>query len=202
MSANKPIAEACLRNQQPIADTLAKVFVNPANILELGSGTGQHAVAVAERLPHLTWQPTDLPDCLPGINAWREDAGLTNILQPVALDVTQSPWPVSGPFDGVFTANTVHFVGWKIVSAMFAGVSSHLKVDGIFCIYGPFNLDGEYTSEGNMRLDQWLKGRDPDSGIKDLSSVRERAAEVGLIFEDKFTMPANNMMLRFTRQTI
>lgn len=199
MSIEKPIAEACLRNQTPIVETLAKIFINPMNILELGSGTGQHAVAIAGRLPKVIWQPTDLPDCLPGINAWRTDAGLANVLEPVALDVNLSPWPVQGPFDGVFTANTLHYVGWSTVLALLAGVSNQLKVDGIFCVYGPFNEDGQYTSDGNRRLDQWLKGRDPDSGIKDLARVTESAAAVGLVFEEQITMPANNRILRFLR---
>jgi hypothetical protein len=199
MPENKPVAEACLRNQAPIADTLAKIFVNPMRVLELGSGTGQHAVAIANKIPHISWQPTDLAACLPGINAWRADAGLSNVLEPVALDVCHSQWPVCGPYDGIFTANTVHFVSWSAVRSMLAGVSRQLDSGGIFCVYGPFNVNGEYTSEGNQRLDLWLKTRDPESGIKDLQMVTDQAAAEDLVFEEMIAMPANNLMLKFVK---
>ncbi len=199
MPENKPVAEACLRNQTPIAETLASIFVNPMRILELGSGTGQHAVAIAEKLPHLSWQPTDLAACLPGINAWRSDAGLANVLEPIALDVRESDWPVAGSFDGIFTANTIHFISWSAVSCMLTGVSRLLGNRGIFCVYGPFNINGEYTSEGNLKLDHWLKSRDPESGIKDLQVVADHAADLGLVFEETVAMPANNLMLKFIK---
>ncbi len=195
----KPIAEACLRNQEPIAAALEQLLTQPARVLELGSGTGQHAVYVGRRLPHLTWQPTELPEALPGIRAWLADSGLTNVLAPLALDVRAREWPVTGPFDAVFTANTLHFVGWAVVEALFAGVEKVLRGGGIFCAYGPFNEDQQYTSEGNRQLDLWLQSRDPDSGIKDRQDIMDRAAEYGLIFEQDVAMPANNRILVFRR---
>ncbi len=195
----KPIAEACLRNQEPIAATLEQLLRQPAMVLELGSGTGQHAVYVARRLPYLTWQPTELSEALPGIRAWLADENLTNVLPPLALDVRAGEWPVAGPYDVVFTANTLHFVGWSVVAALFAGVEKVLRPGGLFCAYGPFNEDQRYTSEGNRQLDLWLKSRDPDSGIKDRQDVTARAAGHGLVFEQDMAMPANNRMLVFRR---
>lgn len=197
---NKPWAEACERNQQPIADVLSKEFAGIHYVLEIGSGTGQHAVYVAERNPHLIWQPTELPECLTGIEAWIADAPCKNVLSPIALDVGDGEWLLDNLFDGVFTANTVHFVGWTLVRAMFNGISRATKSGAIVCIYGPFNEGGEFTSEGNARLDAWLKSRDPESGIKDRDEVIDCAARYGLTFARKHTMPANNQMLTFTKQ--
>jgi cyclopropane fatty-acyl-phospholipid synthase-like methyltransferase len=196
---NKPVAEACLRNQAPIAEALKDIFNRPGQVLEIGSGTGQHAVYIARELSHVMWQPTDVEGTLAGINAWRLEAGLSNVLTPVALDVLQPDWPVKGPYDGVFTANTIHFISWDAVRAMFAGVAGVLKQQGAFCIYGPFNRDGHYTSDGNRHLDAWLKSRDPASGIKDIHAVIECATEYDLLFSEEKQLPANNLLLRFQR---
>lgn len=195
----KPVAEACLRNQEPIARVLRELLTEPAQVLEIGSGTGQHAVYLARAMPWLHWQPSELPGQLDGIRAWRDDAGLPNLAEPVALDMSQWPWPVAGPFDAVFTANTVHFVGWPLVDALLAGTARVLRPGGQFCVYGPFNENGRFTSPGNEALDHWLKQRDPDSGIKDRQDVVERAAAVGLVFQQEFAMPANNRILVFER---
>lgn len=194
----KPVAPACLRNQEPIAQALAGILTEPARVLEIGSGTGQHAVYVARALPYLIWQPTELEPALAGVRAWRAGAGLENVLEPLVLDVTQNDWPQE-PYDAVFTANTVHFIGWEPVRQMFEGVARVLRGDGLFCVYGPFNYDGRYTSEGNRELDAWLKSRDPASGIKDIEAVTQLAASFGLVFQQDIAMPANNRLLVFRK---
>ncbi len=194
----KPVAPACLRNQEPIAQTLAGILTEPARVLEIGSGTGQHAVYIARALPHLIWQPTELEPALAGIRAWRADAGLENVLEPLVLDVSQDHWPRE-PYDAVFTANTVHFIGWRPVRCMFEGVARVLREGGRFCVYGPFNYDGQYTSEGNRELDAWLKSRDPVSGIKDIAEVTRLAASLGLVLQQDLAMPANNRLLVFAK---
>lgn len=194
----KPVSAACLRNQEPIARALAGILVEPARVLEIGSGTGQHAVYLARALPHLIWQPTELEPALAGIRAWRDEAGLDNVLEPRVLDVCQDDWP-TGPYDAVFTANTVHFIGWEPVRRMFAGVAQVLRPEGHFCIYGPFNENGRYTSEGNRDLDAWLKSRDQDSGIKDRDEVIRLADALGLLFQEDIAMPANNRLLVFRK---
>ena len=196
---DKPVAEACLRNQEPIAQALAQILTEPARVLEIGSGTGQHAVYIGRALPHLLWQPSELAEFLPGIHAWLRDAGLSNVLNPIVLDVRQRPWQLGQEFDAVFTANTVHFVGWRTVESLLAGTAEVLRENGLFCVYGPFNYDGQYTSEGNRNLDLWLKSRDPDSGIKDIEAVKQRAAALGLIFQQDIAMPANNRLLVFRK---
>ena len=196
---HKPVAESCLRNQDAILATLRIEFADSQSVLEIGSGTGQHAAHCAPQLPHLQWQPTELPGHLSAIQAWISDAQCDNVLPPKALDVLADQWPTAATYDAVFTANTVHFVSQQHVTAMLDGVSSVLCADGIFCIYGPFNENGQYTSDGNARLDEWLKSRDPQSGIKDLDELIAQAAAVNLIYSHRVAMPANNFILVFTK---
>ena len=194
----KPVAEACLRNQAPIAETLSHILTEPARVLEIGSGTGQHAVYISARLPHLTWQPSELAVNLPGIRAWMQDVRLPNVLEPLVLDMGGADWPTQ-VYDAVFTANTVHFVGWHLVDAMLDGVAGVLKPGGLFCVYGPFNYDRQYTSPGNQQLDLWLKSRDPESGIKDIAALCQHAQARGLQLRQDEVMPANNRLLVFVR---
>jgi len=194
INMNKPIAEACLRNQQPIAEKLVQLLPNAGYLLELGSGTGQHAVYCAQRLPHINWQPSDVQQNLAGINSWVDDAALANILPTIELDVDQ-PWPIHRA-DYVFTANTIHYISLDSVKNLFAGVSNILPKKGLFIAYGPVNENGEYTSEGNVRLDAWLKGSvNPLAGIKDLELLKSLAALEQLTLVDNIAMPANNRLL-------
>lgn len=195
----KPFSDACRRNQQPIADVLATYFKAPVKVLEIGSGTGQHGVYVATQMPQVHWQPTDLAEALPGIELWRQDAGLANLAAPLALDVNQRPWPVAADFDAIFTANTVHFVSWGTLENLFHGAADTLAEGGCLLIYGPFNVNGGFTSAGNERLDQWLKQRDPESGIKDRQAVIDLARGLGLSHLRTHGMPANNEILSFVR---
>ncbi|MAL97344.1 MAG: methylase [Alteromonadaceae bacterium] len=214
MPFSKPFSEACARNQQPIAAILETCLSRPCRVLEIGSGTGQHAVFMARLMPHLQWQPTDLAEAIPAIELWRKDANLPNLAAPLELDVNQSPWPVDSTakgtkrekndaeesgYDAVFTANTVHFVGWSTVENLFRGAAEVLKEGGQLLVYGPFNENGSYTSTGNAQLDSWLKARDPDSGIKDRSAVIALAAGYGLEHEHTNALPANNELLAFRK---
>ncbi len=162
----KPYSAACDENRDPILGVLERVLTHPARVLEIGSGTGQHAAYFAARLPYLTWLPSDLAESLSGIRAWAADATAPNLLEPLGLDVMASPWPVDA-VDAVFSANTAHIMNEPAVVAMFSGVGRILHPGGLFILYGPFNDAGRYTSESNRRFDDWLKARDPASGIKE-----------------------------------
>ncbi|AZZ91107.1 DUF938 domain-containing protein [Hahella sp. KA22] len=193
----KPVAEACLRNQAPIAEAVREPFAYVKTVLEIGAGTGQHAVYIAERMPHLQWLPTDLAEALPGICAWVEESGLDNLLPPKALDVTTGDWELSETFDAAYTSNTLHFVGWTPVEALFAGVAKRLRAGSPFCVYGPFNENGVFTSPGNQGLDEWVKTRDPDAGLKDLADIEALALRYGFKLKTLKRLPANNLLLVF-----
>lgn len=195
----KPLAEACLRNQQPITETLQEILGDAKkSVLEIGSGTGQHAVYIAERLPNVVWQPSDLQKSIKGIEAWRSDSCLKNVLPALCLDMSSEQWPLEQNYDVIFTANTVHFVCWSRVEAMLKNISKYLNAKSLFIVYGPFNRSHQFTSEGNSSLDVWLKERDPESGIKDMDDFIELARKYNLNFSKVFQMPANNLMLVFS----
>jgi len=193
MSLERPFSESCERNKEPILAALRETFDRPGEVLEIGSGTGQHAVYFAAALPYLQWQPSDLRANHGGILAWLEQARLPNLLPPLELDVT-GDWP-GGSFDYVFSANTLHIMGWPEVIRFFAGVSKTLKSGGRLAVYGPFNYGGGYTSESNARFDEWLKVRDSRSGIRDFEEVDELAQGAGLHLLMDRAMPANNRIL-------
>lgn len=190
----RPTAESCLRNQDPILEQLLPLFADRKRVLEIASGTGQHAVHFGRAMPHLQWQSSELPVNHAGIHAWLEDAALPNVLPPVHLDVSEANWPVEA-VDAVFNANTVHIVSWPAVQSMFAGIGQVLAAGGVLVLYGPFNYDGAFTSESNARFEQWLKNRDPLSGIRDFEAICELAAQQGLQLRDDIAMPANNRLL-------
>jgi len=194
----KPFAESCVENQLPILEVLRIEFAAVRQVLEIGSGTGQHAVFFAEQLPHLFWQTSDVADYHPGIQAWIDDAGLGNVHPPLALDVRHDPWPVES-FDGVFSANTAHIMGWPEVEAMFAGIGRVLAPGGRFCLYGPFNYGGKFTSASNARFDQWLKARDPNSGVRNFEDLDRLAAAAGMCLVQDYAMPANNRSLVWSK---
>jgi len=191
---DKPFSESCVENRAPIFAVLQPRLRNCRRLLEIGSGTGQHAVYFAADLPHLTWQTSDRADNHPGITAWLEEAALRNVEPPIGLDVLTDDWP-SAEFDAVFSANTAHIMPAVAVEAMFRGVGRLLQPGGLFLLYGPFNYDGAYTSESNARFDAWLKQRDPMMGIRDLSWLGELAASAGLALVEDIEMPVNNRTL-------
>jgi len=195
----KPFAESCEQNKRPILAVLREEFADTREVLEIGSGTGQHAVFFARELPHLQWQTSDRIENHPGILAWMADAGGDNLHLPLALDVARDPWP-RHRYDGVFSANTVHIMGWEEVERMFEGIGRVLAPGGRFCLYGPFNRDGRFTSESNARFDAWLKQRDPKSGVRDRDELDELARRQGLRRVADHAMPANNRILVWRRE--
>lgn len=190
----KPYAESSEQNKDAILVVLQQYFKSVASVLEIGSGTGQHAVYFAEKFPQLSWNASDRAEYLAGIQMWLDDAKLANIKGPLLLDVNQPVWPIDET-DAVFSANTVHIMGWPDVENMFAGIGGVLKQQGIFCLYGPFNYNGQFTSESNARFDVWLKQRDPMSGVRDSEALQTLAAQADMTLIDDVAMPANNRIL-------
>ena len=190
----KPYSESCDQNKDVILEVLGKEFSQARHVLEIGSGTGQHAIYFGEHLPHLTWQASDIVIYHAGIHAWLEDAALPNVLLPLALDVENDQWPTR-KVDAVFSANTVHIMGWPQVQCMFAGIGGVLAQGGVFCLYGPFNYNGTFTSPSNARFDAWLKARDPVSGVRDFEALDILARNAGMALTQDYAMPANNRTL-------
>lgn len=195
----KPYAQSCDENRDPIGSVLVPLLAECRLLLEVGSGTGQHAVYFAAQLPHLTWQTSDLPENLPGIRLWLAEAALPNLPPPLPLSVAEA-WP-KGPYDAAFSANTAHIVGEPEIAALFAGIGQVLTPNAPFALYGPFNYDGRYTSPSNARFDAWLKQRDPRSGIKDRGALIALAEANGMSLTDDHPMPCNNRILVFRRRT-
>jgi hypothetical protein len=195
-----PHAPATERNRDAILAVLREHFAGRRRVLEVGSGTGQHAVHFAAALPALAWQPSDLPEHHAGIRGWIAASGLANVLPPVALDLDEpAGWP-AGPYDAVFTANTLHIVGWPEVEALFGALLPRvLAADATVVAYGPFNVGGRFTSESNAAFDASLRAADPRRGIRDREAVQALAARAGLRFVADVAMPANNRCLVWTR---
>ena len=190
----KPFSESSEQNKRPIFEVLKNAFVEVESVLEIGSGSGQHAIYFAEKFPHLTWLASDQAEYQNGIQMWLDDSALTNVRGPLLLDVNQSDW-LDQSVDAVFSANTVHIMGWPSVENMFAGIGRTLNAGGVFCLYGPFNYNGKFTSESNARFDIWLKQRDPVSGVRDFEDLQIIAGKAGLSFVEDVEMPANNRIL-------
>lgn len=195
---DKPFSESCVQNREPILAVLREIFADCRQVLEIGSGTGQHAVYFGAALSHLVWQSADVPPHHAGIQAWLEEAALPNVRPPIALDVSQSGWR-NGRYDAVFSANTLHIMGWPEVEAFFEGVGEVLEAGGVLAVYGPFNTNGAFTSESNARFDAWLKARDPASGVRDFAAVDALARAQGLVLQQDIAMPANNRTLVWRR---
>lgn len=191
---NKPFAESCEQNKQVILDVLHETFTNSRHVLEIGSGTGQHAVFFSRHLTQLVWQCSDRRENLAGIKNWLDEAGLGNTPTAIELDVLDSHWPAL-TVDAVFSANAVHIMGWSAVESMFTGIDKVLEKNGLLCLYGPFNYRGTYSSESNARFDQWLKARNPQSGIRDFEALDQLAGDIGLRLIKDYEMPANNRIL-------
>ncbi|NNJ92444.1 MAG: DUF938 domain-containing protein [Gammaproteobacteria bacterium] len=190
----KPRAESSEQNWQPIFSAIKPLLASSGSVLEIGSGTGQHAVYFSELLPHLTWQCSDRLENHEAIKMWIADSRLENVLQPLELDTLQSTWP-DIVYDVVFSANTVHIMDWEAVEAFFAGAGKCLTSGGMLLLYGPFNYNGQFTSDSNARFEQWLKERDPQSGIRDFEALDRLASQAGLELAKDYEMPANNRLL-------
>ena len=191
----KRFSDACERNREPILAVLKRVFAERKLVLEIGSGTGQHAAYFAPALAHLQWQPSDVAENLPSVRAWREEAAAPNLREPVELDVGH-PFP-SVRADAVFSANTCHIMSWPQVERMLAGIGALLPPGGVFALYGPFNYGGKHTSPSNAEFDAWLRGRDRASGLRDVEAIGALAKSQGLTPQEDNAMPANNRLLVF-----
>lgn len=177
---------------------LREILADRTCVLEIGSGTGQHAVYFGARLPHLIWQTSDLNANHPSILAWLHDAQLPNVSPPLTLDAGSGDWP-GGRYDAAFSANTCHIMAWSEVEGMFAGLGRVLRPDAVLCIYGPFNYEGRFSSPSNAEFDASLKAQAPHRGIRDFEAVNALAAAQGLRLQADHAMPANNRLLVWRR---
>ena len=190
----KPFTQYCENNKEPIHEVLRHYFSKAGDLLEIGSGTGQHSIYMSEKMPHLTWQASDVAQNLAGINAWGADnSHLSNWLPPIELDVNDE-WPCSR-YRYVYSANTLHIISWQEVEAFFAGVNKVLMQQGRVCIYGPFKYDGQFTTLSNAEFDVWLKSRNPLSGVRDFEALNKLAESLGWTLLADEAMPANNQCL-------
>ena len=202
MPSPLPDAPATARNREPILAVLREQFAGCSRVLEIGSGTGQHAVHFAAALPHLTWQTSDLPDNHPGIQAWIDAAGLPNVLPPIVLDAARAEtWPAAR-YDAIFSANTLHIMGWPDVESLFAHLPRLLAPRARVVIYGPFNIGGRFTAPSNEAFDAQLRAGDPRRGIRDLEAVQALATRAGLTFVADIAMPANNRCVVWRRDGV
>ena len=197
---DKPFSQACENNKAPIFDLLAPLLQDKTHLLEIGSGTGQHAAWFAPQLPHLIWQTSDLIENHQGILQWLDDYPAANLREPIALNVAQDQWPDSS-VDAIYTANTAHIMAWHEVEAMFKKVSSNLPSNGIFCLYGPMKYAGEHTSESNRFFDLRLRERVAHRGIREFHEINQLALNGDLILLDDHAMPANNRLLIWQKST-
>jgi len=191
-------SEACERNKNPILGFLRSAFAKCSSVLEIGAGTGQHAVHFARQLPHLVWQPTDRPEHLAELAARIAAEGPPNLRRPLELDVSREPWP-DIEADAVFSANTLHIMSWPEVEAVYRGVGRLLGPGGLLAVYGPFRYAGAFTTESNAAFDRSLRQRDPSSGIRDFEAVDALASGAGLRVVADHAMPANNQLLIWRR---
>jgi cyclopropane fatty-acyl-phospholipid synthase-like methyltransferase len=187
----KPFSVACERNQAPILEVLRERFAACRTVLEIGSGTGQHAVHFAAAMPHLVWQTSDVPAHLDGIRQWLAEAALPNTPPPLSLDINDAAVP-TGPFDAVFSANTLHIMSWAEVQRLFERLPSMMGEGALLVVYGPFNYRGKFTSSSNAAFDTSLRAANPLRGIRDAEAVDALAAEAGLALVEDRAMPANN----------
>ncbi|MBI1195485.1 MAG: DUF938 domain-containing protein [Gammaproteobacteria bacterium] len=195
----KPNAESCERNRDPILTVIEPLLADRRAVLEVGAGTGQHAVYFAERMPHLIWYASDRAQNHEGIRSWLGDAGLKNVAGPFDLDVRQERWP-NVEVDAVFSANTAHIMHWDDVTAFFAGVGRILESGGIFLLYGPFSFAGRHINESNARFDLRLKDKDPLMGVRDFDDLNRLAEAAALEFVHDYAMPANNRILLWCKR--
>lgn len=195
---NRPYAESCDQNRDPILTVIQPLLQQCQNVLEIGSGTGQHAIYFGAQMPHLRWHTSDRLEYHPGILAWLTEAALPNVLPPIELDVQQSRWPTRA-IDVIFSANTTHIMHGSDVEALFAGAGKLLPSGGLLLLYGPFSNAGQHNSDSNLRFDQFLRARDPLSGIRDIDDLNRLATQAGLTFCHDYEMPVNNRILHWQK---
>ena len=194
----KQFSPASARNREPILAALRPLLQDCRNVLEIGSGTGQHAVHFGAALPEITWQTSDLPANHAGILEWLAEAALPNVLAPITLDAGSDDWP-AGPFDAVYTANTCHIMSWPEVQRMFRGIGQVLAPGGMLCIYGPFNQNGQFTAASNAQFDASLKAQAPHMGLRNQEDIEDLARAQQLTLVADLPLPANNKLLAWRR---
>lgn len=193
-----PYSQACENNKSPILLVLQQSFANCQRVLEIGSGTGQHAEYFASQLAHLSWQSSDQHCNLPALTERIRRASLVNLPLPLSLDIRDDNMPAQR-FDGIFTANTLHIMSWPLVKRLFSRLDEFAAQEATLCIYGPFNYQGQFTSTSNQAFDASLKSRDPTMGIRHSEHVLQLAAAQGFLLQQDIAMPANNRLLWFKR---
>jgi SAM-dependent methyltransferase len=196
---NKSVAPAAERNAEPIRAVLARVLPPRGLVLEVASGSGQHAIHMARAFPRVTWQPSDPdPNAQDSIAAWRDEAALPNLLPPIELDVTREPWPIAAA-DAMVCINMIHIAPWEAALALFRGAGRLLPDGGLLYLYGPYRFHGAFTAPSNAAFDASLRARDPAWGVRDLDDIEPAAAAAGFRLEETVAMPANNHSLLFRR---
>jgi cyclopropane fatty-acyl-phospholipid synthase-like methyltransferase len=196
---HKPFSPACERNRDAILAVLCEHFDGCTRVLEIGSGTGQHAVHFAAALPQLVWQTSDVAANLPGIRAWLAEAGLPNTPTPLAFDINAAAPAAS--FDAIFSANTLHILAWPEVQMLFATLPALMRPEALLTIYGPFNYGGAFTSDSNAAFDASLRADQPQRGIRDFEAVDALARAAGLTLVEDRAMPANNRCITWRRSS-
>lgn len=194
-----PFAPASERNKRPILAALRHVLPGRGRLLEIGAGTGQHAVFFAPEFSGLSWHTSERASELEGLRARIDQEGGNSMPPPHALDVLAGPWP-AGPFRAVYSANTAHIMSWRAVCAMFGGIRRVLAPGGVFCLYGPFNVDGACTAPSNAEFDRSLRARDPAMGLRDTAELAALADAHDMDEEQRIEMPANNLLLVYRRR--
>lgn len=201
---DKPYSPSSERNRTPILTVLQQHLTRRLNLLEIGSGTGQHAVYFAAAMPHLRWQTSDVAQNLPGIQQWLDEAALSNTPAPLALDVSLplAAEVLQTRYDAVYTANTLHIMSWEEVQHLFAALPMLLTENALLIIYGPFNYKGKFTSESNAQFDASLRSTQPHRGIRDFEAVEALALTAGLRLLEDVSMPANNRCLIWRKMSV
>ena len=206
LNAHLACSQACENNKQAILEVLEKELAGHSHVLEVGSGTGQHSVYFVPRLSHLQWQTSDVLANHDGIKAWHQAYPAPNLHSSLVFDLHYDSIPASKstqkPYDVVFTANTLHIIAWPLVEKLFALVGESLSDDGKFVVYGPFNENGNYTSEGNRQFDRMLRQSDTKMGIRDKEGVIALARKNKLTLSQIYSMPANNQLLVFVKTVV
>jgi len=190
----KNFSESCEKNKHPILEILQVELAEPATVLEVGSGSGQHALFFSEQLPHLQWQPSERPGVVEDLRCNLAESDQGRLKKPLSLDVDQLPWNVA-PASVVFSANTLHIMPLESVENFFRGTGATLQPGGKLCVYGPFNFNGQFTSESNAKFDRSLKDKDPKQGIRDFEQLNGFAERNGLVLFKDHAMPSNNRLL-------
>lgn len=197
---DRPFAPATERNKEAILHVIREEFRNCSSVLEIGSGTGQHAVHFAAALGHLTWQTSDVQENHAGIRAWLRDRALQNVRDPLVLDVCTARVPEQ-KYDGVFSANTAHIMSFAAVEKMFALVISCLQTDGVFVLYGPFRQEGDFNTSSNARFHESLRQTDTEMGIRHLEDLERLAVAGGMRRMRLYALPANNHIVVWKKTT-